>query len=184
MIRILSLLLVGLLAAGCGSTKSFYVLTADGPTPNGSGRGIGVGPIILAEYIDRPNLVVQDGANSLAVAADHHWAGDLSGSVARVTAANLGRRLHTGNVRVYPWPNDNEISYQVTIDVRQFHGAADGYAIIEAGWRLYSLPDRRMIASKTFSDREPLEGDGYQPLVAAESRLLSRLSAEIAKSIR
>jgi uncharacterized lipoprotein YmbA len=33
-------------------------------------------------------------------------------------------------------------------------------------------------------DREPLDADGYQSLVAAQSRLLSRLAAEIAASLR
>ena len=88
------------------------------------------------------------------MAEDHRWAGDLAASIARVTAANLGRRLHTGNVRTYPWRNDGEISYQVTLDIRQLHGGDDGYAVIEAGWRAYSLPDRRLKASRTFVDRE------------------------------
>ncbi len=184
MIRIFSLLLVGLLVAGCGGQQGFYVLTADGPTPSGGGCGIGVGPISLAEYIDRPNLVIAESANSLLVAEDHRWAGDLSESISRVTAANLGRRLRTGNVRVYPWPRDEEINQQVTIDVRQLHGEADGYAVIEAGYRIYSLPGRNLKASKTFVDREPLSGDGYQPLVAAQSALLSRLADDIAKSMR
>lgn len=184
MIRIFSLLLVGLLVAGCSGSKSFYVLTADGPSPSGSGRAIGVGPISLAEYIDRPNLVIQDGPNLLAVAEDHRWAGDLSASVARVTAANLGRRLNTGNVRVYPWQRDDEINQQVTIDIRQLHSGSDGYAVIEAGWRVYSLPGRTLKASRTFVDREPLEKDGYQPMVAAQSRLLARMADEIARSMR
>ena len=76
------------------------------------------------------------------------------------------------------------IRYQVTLDIRQFHGGADGYAVIEAGWRAYSLPDRRLKASRTFVDREPLEADGYQPLVAAQSKLLSRLADDIAASLR
>ena len=184
MMRIFSLLLVGLLAVGCSSTKSFYFLTADGPAPSGSGRGIGVGPVSLAEYIDRPNLVIQDGPNSMAVSEDNRWAGDLSASVARVTATNLGRRLHTGNVRVYPWQRDEEISQQVTIDIVQLHGGANGNAVLEAVWRVYSLPDRRLKSSKTFLAEEPLEKDGYQPLVAAESRLLSRLAEEISRVMR
>jgi uncharacterized lipoprotein YmbA len=185
MTKLIPLLFVALFAAGCaGGSKSFYVLTADGPTPTGSGRAIGVGPVTVAEYIDRPNLVVQSEANSLAVAEDHRWAGDLSASVARVTAANLGRRLGTGNVRVYPWQRDDEISQQVVVDIRQLHGGADGYAVIEAGWRVYSLPGRNLKASRTFVDREALEGDGYQPLVAAQSRLLSRLADSIAKEMR
>jgi uncharacterized lipoprotein YmbA len=179
------LLMVAALLAGCAQpNKSFYVLTASGPVPSGGGVGIGVGPVSLAEYIDRPNLVTQEAPNQLAVAEDHRWAGDLSASIARVVAANLGRDLKTGNVRTYPWMRDEEINYQVTLDVRQLHSESDGYAVIEAGWRVYSLPDRRLKASKTFTDREPLESDGYNASVAAQSRLIGRLSDTIASSLR
>jgi len=173
-----------LLLAACGSgPKSYYVLTADGPTPSASGMGIGVGPVMVAEYIDRPNLVLQEQPNQLAIATDHRWAGALDASIARVTATNIGRRKGTGNVRVYPWPRDEGLCYQVTLDVRQFHGEADGHAVLEAGWRVFALPERRLVASRTFNGREALERDGYQPLVAAKSRLLSRMADDIAGSI-
>jgi uncharacterized lipoprotein YmbA len=179
------ILLAVLLTAGCAQPgKSFYVLTANGPAPSGGGIGIGVGPITLAEYIDRPNLVVQQAPNQLAVSDDNRWAGDLSASIARVTAANLGREMKTGNVRTYPWPRDEEIDYQVTLDIRQLHSEADGYAVIEAGWRAYSLPDRKLKASRTFVGREPLAADGYAAMVAAQSRLLSRLAGDIAAGLR
>jgi hypothetical protein len=185
MIQRFASLLAVILLSGCATgSKSFYVLTADGPAPSGGGQGIGVGPITLAEYIDRSNLVISQSANELVVAENHRWAGDLSAAVARVMAANLGRRLHTGNVRTYPWRNDSEINYQVTIDIRQLHGGADGYAVIEAGWRAYALPDRKLKASRTFVDREALGGDGYAALVTAQSRLLSRLAGDIAGGLK
>jgi len=174
-----------LLLLGCASgSKSFYVLTSDGPAPSGSGIGIGVGPVTLAEYIDRSNLVIAESPNQLSVAEDHRWAGDLSASITRVTATNLGRRMGTGNVVTYPWKGDDGLRYQVTLDIRQLHGGGDGYAVIEAGWRAYSLPDRKLKASRMFVDREALESDGYQPLVAAQSRLLSRLASDIAAGLR
>jgi uncharacterized lipoprotein YmbA len=181
--RTLAALSAILLLAGCAGSRSFYVLTSDGPAPSGGGAGIGVGPVSLAEYIDRPNLVLAENENQLSVAESHRWAGDLSASIARVTAANLGRRMNTGNVRVYPWQSDEGIRYQITLDIRQFHGAADGHAVIEAGWRAYSLPDRKLKTSRTFVDREPLAADGYAPLVAAQSKLLSRLADDIAKGL-
>jgi uncharacterized lipoprotein YmbA len=184
MISRFSLLIALVLLAGCASgSKSFYVLTAEGPAPTGGGIGLGVGPVTLAEYIDRASLVMAESPNQLAVAENHRWAGDLSAAVARITATNLGRRLHTGNVRTYPWNNDGEIRYQITLDIRQLHGGNDGYAVIEAGWRAYSLPDRKLKASRSFVDREALETDGYQALVAAQSRLLSRLAADIATAL-
>ena len=184
MIRLL-ILISALLLAGCaGPGKSYYVLTASGPVPTGGGVGIGVGPVTLAEYLDRPNLVTQESPNQLGVASDHRWAGDLTENISRVTAANLGRALHTGNVRTYPWQSDSELRYQVSLDVRQLHSDSDGYAVCEIGWRAYSLPDRRLKASKTFTDREALESDGYNSSVAAQSRLIGRLAENIASSLR
>jgi uncharacterized lipoprotein YmbA len=181
----LFLLLASLLLAGCSQpAKNFYVLTASGPMPSGGGMGIGVGPVTIAEYLDRPNLVIQQAPNELAVSEVNRWAGDLTTSITRVTAVNLGRQLGSGNVRTYPWQRDDELRYQVTLDIRQLHSDADGYAVIEAGWRAYSLPDRRLKATRTFTDREPLAKDGYNSSVAAQSKLLERLAENIAAGLR
>ncbi len=177
-------LILCMVLAACGAgPRSYYLLTAEGPLPAGGGRGIGVGPVVVAEYLDRPNLVLQEQPNQLSIASDHHWAGPLDASIARVTAANLGRRAGTGDVRVYPWVSDGGLRHQVTLDVREFHGGADGHAVLEAGWRVYALPERRLVASRTFTGREALEKDGYQPLVAAQSRLLARMADEIAEVV-
>jgi uncharacterized lipoprotein YmbA len=176
---------LALLVLGCSQpSKTFYVLTPAGPMPTGGGIAIGVGPVSVAEYLNRPNLVSQQGPNQLAVSEDHRWAGDLSASIARVTATNLGRQMKSGNIRTYPWLRDDEIRYQVTLDIRQLHSEADGYAVIEAGWRAYSLPERTLKASKTFVDREVLATDGYAPMVAAQSKLLERLAENIAAGLR
>lgn len=182
--RLPLLLLPILLLASCAEPKSFYVLSAEGPPPAGGGMGVGVGPVSIAGYIDRPNLVFQETGNRMAVAESHRWAGDLEENIARVTANNLGRRLGTGNVRVYPWGSDSELRYQISLDIRQLHGTDNGEAVIDAAWRVYSLPDRRMTTSRSWSGTEEMGVDGYDALAAAESRLLGRLATEIARSIR
>lgn len=181
--RLLLLALITFLAS-CAEPKSFYVLSAEGPAPGGGGTGVGVGPVSLAGYLDRPNLVFQESGNRMSVAESHRWAGDLEENIARVTATNLGRRLGTGNVRVYPWGSDTELRYQVSLDIRQLHATADGDAVLDAAWRVYSLPDRRMVVSKSWSGTEPLKVDGYEEMAAAESRLLARLASEIAATLR
>lgn len=185
--RLTACLFAAALVVGCASRPApghFYLLTPDGPAPSGGGPGIGVGPVALAGYIDRPNLVVARSPHQLDVAADHRWAGDLSSAIARVTAANLGRRLGTGNLLVWPWRGDQDIAHQVVLDIRQFHGTADGEAIIEAGWRAHELPSRKVAASRTFTAREPLRADGHAALVAAQSKLLARLADDIASVLR
>jgi uncharacterized lipoprotein YmbA len=143
--------------------------------------GIGVGPVTVAEYLDRSNLIFQTGGQRLEVAETHHWAGDLRKSIASVMASNLGRELRTGNVRTYPWDRDDELRYQVVIDVRQFHGTADGGAMLEASWRVYLLPSSKLVTSRSTTLREPMLQDGFEALAAAESRLLTRLAEEIGR---
>ena len=82
----LFVLALSLLAASCATPKSFYVLTAEGPAPAGGGTAIGVGPVSLAGYLDRTNLVFQEGGNRMSIAESHRWAGDLEENIARVTA--------------------------------------------------------------------------------------------------
>jgi len=177
-------LLSGILLVGCGSpAKSYYVLTPAGPAPSASGRGIGVGPVSIPAYLDRPNLVFKQSGNLLAVSESHRWAGDLENNISSVLAINLGRRLGTGNVRTYPWGSDKELRYQISVDIRQFHGTSEGDAYLEASWRVYSLPSRAMVTSRSWSGTEPLKKDGYEELAAAESRLLDRLATQISKGL-
>jgi len=173
------------LLAACGNPyPEFYTLTPEGPSPSGGGIGIGVGPIILAEYVNRQNLVIQTSPNKMEIAEYHLWAGDLDNSIARVVSINLGRQLKTGNIRTYPWLRDSEIDYQVAMDIREFIAGADGFAHIEASWRVYSLPDRKLVASRTFTGKEPIATEDFEAMVVAQSKLLGRLSEDIARGIR
>lgn len=173
-----------LLACCSTSSHSHYALKASGRTPSTQGIGIGVGPVDLAEYINRPNLIVEETPQDFQAASHHRWAGDLGSQIADITASNLGRRLNTGNVHSYPWHSNQQIRYQVTLDIRRFHSGADGYAVIEAGWRVYSMPDHELISSQTFTDREALTKDGYPALIEAQSTLLARLADGIAKTLK
>ncbi len=167
---LLSLLLLSLLMVSCSSTpKSFYLLTPEGPAPSASGPGIGVGPVSLASYLAHPNLVFQESDHRFTLAESSLWAGDLDDNIAHVVSVNLGRQLHTGNVRTYPWGDDTGLRYQVALDIRQFHATASGDAVLDATWRVYSLPDRAMIASKSWTATEALQHDGFDAVAAAES---------------
>lgn len=187
--KVLTALSLLLLAVSCaGPSKRFYVLTAEAPSaavsPAGrKGQGIGLGPVAIAGYLDRPNMVFQQSANQLAVSESNRWAGDLAENITGVMAANLSRVLGTANVRAYPWENDSGLGCQVSLDIRHLKGDADGHAVLEAAWRVYALPARTIAVSRTWSGTEPLGADGYDQLAAAESRLLARLAQEIAASI-
>ena len=185
MIRFIVAIVFAVLVTGCGNQyPEFYTLSPEGPSPSGGGLGIGVGPIVLAEYIDRDNLVIQTGPNKMEVSEFDLWSGDLDNSIARVLSINIGRRLGTGNVRSYPWQRDSEIDYQIAMDIREFVARDDGYAHIEASWRIYALPERNLAKSGTFIAKDPIATEDFEAVVAAQSRLLGKLSEEIANAMR
>ena len=183
-------LLAGFLAlSSCSFSKketgrSYYVLSAAGSAPSRSGIGIGVGPVDLAPFLtERQNLLFQSSANRLEFSDNHLWLGDLRKDFSRVLATNLGRRLGTGNVRVYPWDRESELSYQVTMDVVRFQGTPDGETVLEANWRVYRLSDGVLIKNQNTTVRDDLRADGFEELAASQSRLVDRLAGVIAASL-
>jgi len=72
----------------------------------------------------------------------------------------------------------------VALDIRQFHGISGQEAILDLTWRIQGGASAETISRHSGSFREPIIGDGYAPLVAAESRLLGQCAAAIAKSLR
>ncbi|MGA9345128.1 MAG: ABC-type transport auxiliary lipoprotein family protein, partial [Nocardioidaceae bacterium] len=74
--------------------------------------------------------------------------------------------------------------YRVALDLRQFHGISGQEAILELSWRIQDGSSGTTLSRHSASFREPIVGDGYDPLVAAESRLLGQAAAAIAASLR
>jgi uncharacterized lipoprotein YmbA len=160
------------------------VLSAAGSAPSRSGIGIGVGPVDLAPFLtERPNLLFQSTPNRLEFSENHLWAGDLEDDFSRVLATNLGRRLGTGNVKVYPWQRESELSYQITVDVIRFQGTPDGETVLEANWRAYRLPESILVKNENTTVSDDLIQDGFEELAASQSRLIDKLAAAIARSL-
>lgn len=174
-----------LLLAACGGTsEQYYRLRADSPAPLlGTGLAVGVGPVTLPGYVDRAELVFQSDDYQFQVPAKVRWAGSLGENFTRTLAADVASRLGSGSVLPYPWPPGTRLRRQVAVDVRQFHAVSGGEAILEVAWRLEEPGSRRVLRRQNGRFTERIVGDGYGPVVAAESRLVARLADAIAKSV-
>lgn len=180
-VSLFAVLLIALATISCSSPGSYYQLKAEGPaSTNASGVAIGVGPVTLPDYIDRGELVFQNSEYRFEIPLSHRWAGSLRDTTTRVLGTNLARRLNTGNLSLYPWSSGAKIDYQVAVDVRRFHAISEGDAILEVAWTVGNVREGRVVARRSSTFTEPLVGNGYDAIVAAESRLLARLADAIA----
>jgi uncharacterized lipoprotein YmbA len=182
----LVLLVAGALAA-CGSSPAPRLYTLDSSAPGTAGGprsplAVYVGPVVVPEAVDRPQLVVRSAASEVTVLDGHRWAEPLKVAIGRVLAAKLSRELGTPNVGAYPGAAVAGADYRVQVEVQRFESAPGGAATIEAVWSV-----RRGAAGAPESGRtvvtEPVAG-GYESIPLAHSRALAVLSRDIAAAIR
>jgi uncharacterized lipoprotein YmbA len=188
------ILTIGLLMimAGCRSTVpvTYYTLKAAAAEqpPGGNGVGpatqaVGIGPLSLPDYLDRPQLVTFAGPNRLEVAEFHRWAGTLKQDMARVIAQNVSVLLNNPDVVAFPWDTPHSPGCQVILDFRQIEGRLGQAVEVKAVWWI-TMADRPSQPVTRQSDiREPTSGPGYDALVAAYSQALLSLSRQIVDAI-
>jgi uncharacterized lipoprotein YmbA len=157
---------------------------ANGSPPGANALAIGVGPVEIPEYLDRPNIVTRAGENEIVLADFAQWAEPFGSHVSRVLMENLVAKLGTDRVIEYPRAVSIPIDYQVAVHVIRFDAVLTQEAVLFARWGLFSGSEGKEIVAHTSRLREPLAEGGYPALVAAQSRLLGRLSGEIAAEIR
>ena len=186
-ISLLSLLLL----CGCTSkSPNYYVLhslQSEAPnvrvTKSESDLTIGVGPVKIPEYLDRPEMTTRSSPDSLQFAEFDKWAEPLEKNLARVLAENLSILLSTDRVVVFPWPGSMHVLYQVTVDVAQMEYAPDGKALLVAGWSVFGNDGQKLLAIKRSRIIVPVQSTGFEAIAAAQSRAVGDMSREIAACI-
>ncbi len=188
---VLILLCSGMLTIyGCSSKPTkFYVLTplAEVQTIpdrlNEDTLSIGVGPISLPDYVNRPQIVTKNGANELVIDEFYRWAEPLRTNVSRVLRDNLATLLGTENINKYPWNRFVHIDYQVSIDFTRFDSVIGKEATIEARWVILTDRGRNEALRKKSKITKKAETEHYDAIVIAESQALAELSQQIAHEI-
>lgn len=183
---LLASMVVAVAAASCGASAParFYTLdskaTASG-TPTAT-YGVVIGLVSVPSAVDRPQLVVQVAPNRVEIDEFNRWAAPLNESIAGAVAADLSVLLGTPNVATAPRANLDP-AFRVTIDVQRFDSVPGEAAALEAVWSVSRIKDSLTRSGRTVA-HERIEGKGFDELVAAHGRALTRLSQDIAAAIR
>lgn len=184
------LLIFVLLLSGCaGNTPMrFYMLNAEtdlaadtSALPIDKNLVVGLGPIHLPDYLNRPQIVVAVSENQYRLDEHHRWAERLDQNIGRTLARLLAGRLGVEQVVRHPWPQKQQIDYQVNVDILEFHQTAGGQSRLSAQWQIKSqqLPP----FSKRF-ECSMASKDDPDAIVKAQSICLGRLGMDIAAGLR
>jgi uncharacterized lipoprotein YmbA len=183
-------LLVLFLASGCAQTQPtrFYTLSALQPgagEASADGPAIGLEPVILPDYLDRPQIVTRAGPNRMMLADFDVWVEPLSGMFTRVLAQNLSVLLETEDVVILPELRDVRFDHHVQATVTQFDIDENGQAVLDALWAVYGRDGRRLVRQDRSRLMETVAEPGdHAAIAAAMSRALEGLSRDIAGVIQ
>ncbi len=176
---------------GCSSTPPthFYVLTpllsseALGlATVAARGPSVGLGPVTLPQYLDRPQIVSRASRAKLNLGEFDQWAAPLKGSVASVLAENLSMLVPTDHIAVYPWPRSTMIDYQIAVDIIRFDGSMGGEVLLLVRWSIVGNDGKELVKKKSRFKQQVASSD-YEATVTAMSRALEALSREMAGAL-
>ena len=148
------------------------------------GMRIGVGPLTLPEYVDRPQIVTLLGPHELDLADFDQWSEPLKESVPRILGENLSILLSTQHIYLYPWTGSTPLNYQIEVNVTRFDAARGGDAVLHARWTILAGDGKEILVRQNSAITQEAGGMGYEALVAAENQVLEKLSREIAAAIK
>src|SRR5262245_57988989 len=179
--------------SGClGSTPptQFYLLTPltspDTAPPASAGwrdRTLGVGPVTVPPYLDRPQIVTRASRAKVVLADLDQWAAPLADTIARVLAEDLSLLIPTERVVLHPWPRTLDPDYQVTVEVLQFDRGPGGEVVLVARWSLLDR-DGKDLVLRTSRLSQAAGGTDYEAAVTAMGRTLEALARDMVATLR
>ena len=182
---VVALLLTSLFGCGTPPKERYYALSIAetvSPPPERAAFAIGVGPVIVPEMIDRPQMVVRVAANRVEMSELNRWAEPLKRALPRAIAASIAHNVPAA--RVYLPGNDNvpPSDHRVRIEIERFDSELGRGALVEASWSVSGGGATETRYGRSLV-REAANGPGYDELAAAHSAAAAALGREIAAAI-
>ena len=183
-ILFLSLVLLTLLSGCARSTPTRYYLLESALEPVKAdtlpSKNLRVAQVTVPDYLDRNSIVSRvNGETELVVSQFHAWAEPVGHGVRRVVQEVLTPPLLAVGLNVLAPGDDTRADYVLLVDLQRLDGNFDSKAVLEARWTLKNRHDD-VIARGIYADAEPVAGNTYDVLTAAESRMVRRMGEHLA----
>ena len=185
----LALALSGCISVPNSPTPRFYVLQAVDENQVSkkiniaSDVLIGVGPVKIPEYQDRPQIVTQDKEKMLKFAQFDRWGEPLDLGMTRLIRENLAVMLPEAKFTLYPWNSSVPVKYQVVVEIVQLDSDLDKDLFIVAQWLVIDVQNTKTIIIKRSEFRQSIVPQNYSGLAKTLGMACASLSSEIAEAL-
>jgi hypothetical protein len=185
----LVLVLSGCISVQNSPTPRFYMLSAINESQISKRMDIasdvliGVGPVKIPEYQDRPQIVTQSKDETLKFAQFDRWGESLDLGVERLIAEDLTVMLPGAKFTLYPWNLTIAVKYQVVVEIVQLDSELDKDLFLVAQWLVIDAQNTKTMIIKRSEFRQPIKPQNYSGLAKTLSTACATLSSEIAEAL-
>ena len=144
---------------------------------------IGVGPIKIPEYQERPQIVTQGKENMLKFAQFDRWGESLDLGMARLIGEDLTVILPGAKFTLYPWNASMPVKYQVVVEIVKLDSDLDKDLFLVAQWLIRDAQNTKTMVIKRSEFRQPIMPQNYSGLAKTLSTVCASLSSEIAEAL-
>ncbi|HSX70010.1 MAG TPA: PqiC family protein [Pseudomonas sp.] len=180
------LLLTGLLGlVGCTAHQPvpLYQLDNGNAEIPSQTQGVSVllGPVSVADYLQRESLLQRQNDGSLLAADDARWAGNLAADIDQLLLRQLAWRLDSQRTVLAPTSAEFKPDVQVLLNIIRLDSGPSHPAVLEAQWRL--LDRSGQLRDSHLLRLEEAHSGTTADQVQAQSRLLRQLAQRLAAAI-
>jgi uncharacterized lipoprotein YmbA len=188
--KTLGLLLV-LVLAGCISRTQpsrFYTLTAEVAEAERGSVTIGVpivgmGPIELPRYLQRPQMVVRADDNELILDEFARWGDGLDLQIGRIASENLALLSADALVLPFPWRQNFQPDLRVIGHVMRFEADTAGLVRLDLRWGVVDMRSGEALSVHSSSYTAPVDASDAASIAAGMSDALANFSRAAAADL-
>ncbi len=184
-IIILSLLMFLLSACSIGGKSDpshFYIL--DSQIEHISDKKLvdlrmGVGPIIIPGYINRPQIVTKTESAELQLAEFERWAEPIDEMFTRTLTENIKRLTESHYIYSYPWSSNLEFTHRIYAKIIKFENNTNGDALLTVHWQITHENEESKLKTMHSEFNADASDKSYSARVAALNDTLAQFAKEI-----
>ena len=182
----------GGLSGGQSPPTNFYMLSPLSPSPAGNSAAsagarihIGLETVVMAEYLNRNEIVLNLDNTIYQLAEFNQWTEPLDDNLTRVLEENLTNLLQNDSIEVFLASESSiPLDYRLVVDVLRLDGNLGDQVTLVVQWALLEAEEDELKLMRRTEYQEQTADNTYKGLVLAKSRTIEKLSRDIADAIK
>lgn len=141
-----------------------------------------LGPLKIADYLQRENIVQRKLDGSLSLSQEARWAGSLQDDIGQLLLRQISAELGSSRISLYPDRIGMKAQAQVVLSISRLDSGVEQPAVLEAQWRLLD-GEGTLRNSRVLRFEEAHNGE-LSDQVRAQSDLLAQLSKQLVNALQ